>query len=59
MIQPLSAVGNGVSAVVRRVGRAFLSVGQVVEKMVHVIGRQCAAERRGAGRTLAAVSPGP
>ena len=39
MIQPFSGVGKGVSALVRRVGRAFLSVGQVVERVVHIIGR--------------------
>jgi hypothetical protein len=38
MIQPLSGIGKGVSAVIRRVGRAFLYVGQVMERVVHFIG---------------------
>ena len=38
MIQPFSAIGKGVSAVVGRVGRLFLSVGQAVQKVVHSVG---------------------
>ena len=38
MIQPFSGIGKGVSAVVRAIGRAFLSVGNVVQRVVHFIG---------------------
>jgi hypothetical protein len=38
MIGPFSGIGKGVSAVVRRVGRGFLWVGQAVEKVIHFIG---------------------
>jgi hypothetical protein len=38
MIQPFSGIGKGVSTVVRAIGRAFLSVGRMVERVVHFIG---------------------
>jgi hypothetical protein len=39
MIGPLSGIGEGVAIVVRAIGRAFLFVGRMVEKVVQSIGR--------------------
>jgi uncharacterized alpha-E superfamily protein len=38
MIRPLSGIGKGVSTVVRGIGWAFLSVGKVLDRVVHLIG---------------------
>jgi hypothetical protein len=38
MIQPLGGIGQVVSAPFRAVGRAFLAVGRMVERVVHFIG---------------------
>jgi hypothetical protein len=38
MRRPLSGIGQVVSAPFRAVGRAFLFVGRVVERVVHFIG---------------------
>jgi hypothetical protein len=35
---PLGAIGTGVSGLLRAVGRVVLGVGQLVQKLLHLIG---------------------